>query len=180
MEINHSDLEKWFEILWSDYPLDLAQNKKGSKQQALKAARKLNPNPKEQTRILGAMREMARICRLERKQLGKTDRWPFLSTWLNQERFEMLSDMERPHQIMERAAALKCECGNDVAILDKCNTCYDRDNPDPNGYRDMMRAKMREIGLTLQPGETRHEYNQRCRAYALKNTTLGRIDPYRS
>lgn len=176
-EEEQGQFDRWFEHVWKEYPLDLSMRRKGTRQVAYKAALKIKPDTKLQSRILGSMREMARMCREEKRIHGKTDRWPYLSTWLNQSRWEMLADMDKPEA--KKAAVKDCDCGKPAVVVDLCNDCYDDLCPEVKARKRMLWERLKELGLEIKDGESREEWRERCRAYALKKTSLGSHRAYR-
>ena len=73
-----------FEALWTSYPSDLCRKKRGSKLLAKKAFDKINPLEDEFKRIMGNMRAQIKADRMDKDSY----RWPFVSSYLNQARYD--------------------------------------------------------------------------------------------
>jgi len=155
-------MEEWFSKFWGLYPTDLCQNKKGPKSVALKSIEKLNPDEKMREKIITNLRELIRYCRLERKADGKTDRWPFASTWINQERWNSLEDVDSYSGLQEKIAASKCSCGKDATVTDKCDACYFGEAD--KIYDQGIVANLQACGKGRRDGEGISEYRQRLKA----------------
>lgn len=166
------ELTTWFEIFWQTYPADLSRKKKGSKQQALKSIEKINPDSNLRDTIITNLRELIRHDRLEEKAQGKVDRWPFVSTWLNQERWNMLEDITSYTSLNEKIAARKCRCGNEINIVNMCWSCHDEKHPPDYS---LNKKAMRKNDLTKKPEESRPEYNEKCRQWLVKNGGMGKV-----
>ena len=84
-------IEEMFEKLWWSYPNDLCKGKKGGKQPALKALKKINPDEKEFKRIMLSLEAMKKAVRKD----PDAYRWAFVSSWLNQARYDdAMPDMQ--------------------------------------------------------------------------------------
>lgn len=168
-------LTEWFEIFWQTYPADLSQKKKGAKSVALKSIEKLNPDADLQNKIMTNLRELMRHDRLAAKAGDKVDRWPFASTWINQERWQMLEDITSYTSLNEKIAAKKCQCGKDVQIVDKCGDCHDEQTGNKKARDKLLLANLSAIGLARKEGETRPAWNARCKAYITQKGGLGGV-----
>ena len=73
-----------FETLWTSYPSDLCKKKRGSKLLAKKAFDKINPDEQEFKRIMMSMRAQIKADRMDKDSY----RWPFVSSYLNQARYD--------------------------------------------------------------------------------------------
>jgi len=156
-------IEEWFnQVFWPMYPLDLARKKKGPKLVALEAMKKKNPDEKMREMIMNRMRETIRHCRIEKKMGMDTDRWPFASTWINQERWNDIEDLPSTAEVLSYR---KCSCGKDAEIKTKCWECYS----DDKSHDQFLYARLCEIGLGKLKEESRPEYNARCRSYYQEN-----------
>jgi hypothetical protein len=164
------NLDDWFSEFWQCYPADLSHKKKGSKSAAMKALKKLNPDEKQLDHIMISMRELMRHCRNELKLTGKTDRWPFVSTWINQERWTMLEDVSSS-ELKNRVARKECKCGKEAKWKDLCWDCYEEANPDP--WRELRVKKLHELGL-VHGGESKGDVIQSCRSYLIQNGLLAK------
>ena len=160
-----------FLIFWNLYPADLAQKKKGVKSQAEKAWNKI-PEGKR-AHVITCLRELIRHARTEQKSVGKTDRWAFASTWLNQERWTTLEDIESYTSLKEKSAARLCECKAPATILNKCDKCHDKNNPHIQMLKELHERERQRTGLAKLKSETKNEYANRCRA-AIKSRGMGK------
>lgn len=77
-------IEEMFESLWVSYPSDLCRKKRGGKQPALSAFKKINPSEQEFNRIMQNMKAQIREDRKDKDAY----RWPFVSSYLNQGRYD--------------------------------------------------------------------------------------------
>ncbi len=96
-----------FERLWTSYPSDLCKGKRGGRQPAYKAFRKINPDEKEFGRIMANMKAMIKADRGDKDSY----RWPFVSSYLNQARYD---DFIMPR---EESSAVDLK----VCSVDSCN-----------------------------------------------------------
>ena len=76
------DIDKAFTDFWFKYPTDLCQGKRGGKEGALRAFKKVIKTEKDFNDLINNTFEKAKHDRLD----YKPDRWPFVSTFLNQRR----------------------------------------------------------------------------------------------
>ena len=168
-----TQLEKWFHIFWSTFPSDLCHKKKGSKSNALKIIKRINPDEDLQASIMIKLRELIRHCRAEVKTVGKTDRWPMVTTWLNGEMWNNIEDLESSVDMRARAESRKCNCGQPVEIGKLCRSCYTRLTPDSSGWDKLLLAELNNLGLAQAEGESRPDWNRRCREYHVANNVSG-------
>ena len=78
------NIEEMFDKIWWKYPNDLCKGKKGGKAPALKALKRINPDEQEFNRIMGNLDAQIRHDRQDKDAY----RWPFLSSYLNQQRYD--------------------------------------------------------------------------------------------
>ena len=160
-------VEKWFnEVFWPLYPNDLARGKKGPKTVALKSMIKLAPDEDKRNDIIGKLRVLIRSARLEKKVGQDPDRWPFASTWINQERWDSVEDMAQPSSIVDKR---QCTCGKPVEIKNQCWECH--------GYPNRWNLKDEFIKNGLLFQESKQERTQRCKDYLRQKGYLGTIIP---
>ena len=116
MSKENTELEAFFKKLWFEYPSDLCHNKKGSKVAAKNAAKKLKPEEYE-----GILFSLSELIRFDRKD-PKPDRWPHVSTWLNQAYYDRDIDIQEQRAKIELALCSVEGCENDVhgPAYDKC------------------------------------------------------------
>lgn len=164
-----------FDLIWETYPTDLCV-RKGSKKEAKKSYDKiingLDDEKAEEmgNKIITGIREWIRHDRGEKKRGEFVPRWPMVTTFLNQERWSLedipQSDSKQP--TYER----KCECGEPTEILNQCWSC--REQKHPPDY-SLQKTRLRDIGLTIQQGESRQDYNRRCKDYCTQKTYMGSL-----
>jgi len=149
-----------FETFWQTYPNDLC-NRKGSRKESEKLWGKIDSN--EYDKILICMRELIRSDRKVRKLGEFVPRWPMVATFLRQERWRDIEDIKQSQDIERLSPTCKCGQPIDFGPAKLCWGCYDKKNP---ADFTANREALRKIGLTLKDGETRQDYNARCRQYA--------------
>ena len=76
------DIEKAFTDFWFKYPTDLCQGKRGGKEPAFRAFKKVIKTEQDFSELISNTEAKAKHDR----QDYKPDRWPFVSTFLNQRR----------------------------------------------------------------------------------------------
>ena len=103
-------IDEMFDKLWTSYPSDLCRKKRGGRQPAIKAFKKINPSVEEFGRMMANMRAQIKEDRKEKEPY----RWPFVSSYLNQGRYD---DYIEPTQTEIKQDVKKCThdgCFNDV------------------------------------------------------------------
>jgi len=168
-----NELENWFSIFWDTFPSDLCHRKKGSRKVAYQAIVKLNPDKELQSKILGNMRELIRYDRLQLKAGQKVDRWCFVSTWINQERWETLTDIGSYSDVHDKIAGRKCACGNEVGHVNQCWKCYSEEHPNP--YEEYLKAESKRIGMWKKPDESLQEWRDRNREWSVKSRRVASL-----
>ena len=154
-----------FDTLWKTYPMDLC-SRKGSKKEALKSYDKLMKGleaeeaEKMHSKILTGLREWMRYDRSEVKQNRFVPKWPMVSTWLNQERFE-LDDIPQSGDKPE-STARECKCGKPVAVGRLCNDCYDEVHPDP--WEKDRKERLSSLGI-LRGCKNKQDVIEACKNY---------------
>jgi len=145
--------EDMFSKLWFAYPTDLCKNKRGGKQPAFQAFKKLKLDEDEFDRI---MRNMAAQIRMDRQDKDAY-RWPFVSTYLNQRRFD---DVIESVQTVEKQESRIC-------TVDSCNNPVHGNSYSvcsfhvPNNHD----ARLREAWLRTGINKSDPDYLDQCRAY---------------
>lgn len=162
------ELGEWFDRIWLKYPNDLCHKKKGARKPAQDAARKIHK--------AGGMPELERIernldalVRYDRRDHGKgekVDRWPHLSTWLNQGYY----DREIEAQPNTPRPRKNCGCGEPSTVGNKCPRCYVRALGDKGQQPlSILSARLKQIGLARLDGESDSAWGRRCREYAMRH-----------
>lgn len=148
---------EFFEAIWWGYPKDLCHNKKGSKFTAQKAAEKIKPQ--EYQRIIDNMKALIRYDNND----PKPDRWPHVSTWLNQGYYDREIDSGEQRQRIELSTCSVKNCDNEVhgPRFSRCTDHYLTKETD-RWYQRRLEAGI-ELGLLPKQGESRSEWVQRCR-----------------
>ena len=159
-----------FNLFWESYPVQLC-NRKGSKKKALEIWEKIPES--EYGKILTNMRELARAD-MKCKQMGgkRSDWiWPMVTTWLNGERWADITDLKQSADLEKLSQSCKCGKPVDFGPTKQCWGCYEKDHK-PN--LSANREALRKIGFTMQDGESRADYNARCRAYCQQKGNLAK------
>ena len=154
-----------FTQFWEAYPKDLCHKKKGGMPVARKSWDKLSDD--QQQHVLTCMREMMRYDRGLIKRGEKVDRWPFASTWLNQERWRGIEDIQA---LTDKPVITdKCSCGRPVEIAHKCAKCYQDTSQDHKDRMQLLYNELKRIGLGKDQNETKADWIARCKEFALEN-----------
>lgn len=151
-----------FQAFWGAYPREFCSNK-GSKTKAEEAWNK--QENKEQ--IILATRELLKWDRHLKKNGEFVPVWPMPVTFLNQERWRRIEEINYTGKKEEYEKA-NCSCGKPVAILGKCDKCHYTDQDKENGR--YLYAHLTKIGLSKLPEETRQEWNTRCKAWVMERS----------
>jgi len=172
--MSEEKLEVWFEKFWQTYPTDLCLKKKGPRTRAWAYIEKLNPDQDLRNKIMVNLRELINYYRTEKRVYGKTDRWAFASTWIKEEQWENIRDIqEMPSELKTKLNGDNCACGKKATIQGKCDACWDRGSPDYRERRKAMYRHLQDQGLGMRKGESRSEWNLRCCKHGLAETSLG-------
>lgn len=148
-------LEQQFDKMWTQYPSDLTKGRRGGRQPAFKAFKKLNPDEKEFNRIMANMKAQAKADRAD----PDSYRWPFLSSYLNQSRFD---DYIAPATCKASEPLKTCTvegCNNDVhgAMFKYCGDHI------PNAHSDEMAKAWTRTGLSYKSENFVSECREYCR-----------------
>ena len=160
-------ITEWFNTTWWPlYPSDLSHGKKGPKTVALKAMLKLNPSEDMMQDILNKMRVLIRAAKTEKRCGKEPDRWPFASTFINQERWSAIEDMKMPSTITDKRKCSVDGCNNDVGWKTICWKHYDELHADKclvtkTDLRDNF------IAEGLFHDESKTERTKRCREFTV-------------
>lgn len=161
-------LEEFFNKLWFKYPTDLCKGKKGGKTPAWNALKKINPDEQEQTRI---MRNLEAQIRFDRQD-PDAYRWPFLSSYLNQHRYD--DEVASVAELKQRTELKNCEkCGSCVHG-EKYTLCTDHLYEKIWRFKEPAMQALKKLGLWKNPNETQAEWAARCRA-SIKTRDLGQL-----
>lgn len=150
--------QEMFDKLWFSYPTDLCKNKRGGKQPAFNAFKKLKVDEKEFNRIMLNLQAQIRNDRND----PDAYRWPFVSSYLNQKRFDDTVDIvEKPVYV-----GSTCEyqsCTNEVhgPKFKHCVYHLPTDQNDP--VLSKLRQKYVDMGLKQRPDETNDAHVARMR-----------------
>ena len=159
-----------FTVFWSTYPADLC-NRKGSRKKAEIIWDKLTTEIQDQ--ILVNMRELMRVDRKCRKAGEFVPRWPMVTTWLNGERWEDITDIKQSHE-MPATEKTKCNCGAFAEVRGgECFNCFYKRTGLKKENDSFLNGHLIKIGFGRREGETRAEWNKRCREHATSG--LGRL-----
>lgn len=159
-------IEEMFEKLWTQYPADLCKGKRGGRQPAFKAFKKINPDETEFKRIMVNMKAMIRADRGDKDSY----RWPFVSSYLNQARYD---DFILPACTTSSPEQLE------VCSVDSCNKKVHGQSFKfcsfhiPNNFSDKIKKAFEETGLDY----TSPTFTDDCRAYCRTrmNLMLGKV-----
>lgn len=149
--------DEMFKKLWFEYPNDLCNKRKGSKQTALKAMEKLKLDEAGFNKIMDNMRAQIRYDRKD----PDAYRWPFLSTYLNQGRYDC--DIPSMDTIKERQIGAKClvEGCNDEVHGPAFSTCgFHINNKD-----ERLRQAYIRTGLDRKSPDFVEECRKYCRSH---------------
>ena len=156
-------LEEWFDnTFWPLYPNDLARGKKGPKTVAKKAMVKLDPDEVMRQGIINKLRVLIRSAKSEQRVGQDPDRWPFASTWINQERWNSVEDMDMPSTIVDKR---NCECGAPATWKTLCNKCYQNKYPDAGATTNPQMLHDIFIANGLLHDESKSDRALRCQQF---------------
>lgn len=159
------ELEEFVDKLWLTYPSDLCHKKKGTKVNAMKAAKKLKPEQYDKILL-----DIEALKKYDRKE-PKPDRWPHVSTFLNSGYYgrEIGSTTEQ----RERVAQKECQWDNCSFPVhgSQFKYCTDHQYESTDPFKPRRKKVMVKLGLVPEKGETRKQWADKCRQY-LKNTGL--------
>ena len=148
-------IEEMFEKIWWSYPNDLCKGKKGGKQPALKALKKINPDEKEFKRIMLSLEAMKKADRKD----PDAYRWAFVSSWLNQARYDDAMP-EMRDEVHEKREEKECkEEGCRESVLGTNYSVCARHIP--CRHDDRLRAAWLKTGLDRNSPD----FGTKCREY---------------
>jgi hypothetical protein len=160
--------ENNFEIFWQTYPLDLC-TRRGSKKKAQQIWDKLSPDM--YSKIITNLRELIRSDRDLKKRNEFVARWPHVVTWLNQERWQDIQDVQ-DYTTRPKIKSRGCKrdgCKGDMEHAS--GYCWKHfDEFVSLDYRDKMQALANEnarIGMQIGAGETKESWHARCRKFCV-------------
>jgi len=151
--MDKQSIEEKFELFWFGYPTDLCKNKRGGKQPALKAFKKINPDQKEFYRMMENMKAQIRADRKDKDFY----RWPFVSSYLNQARYDDVIASESVRMDKENLKTCSIDkCHNDVH---GSSFVYCADHI-PNAHSDLLANAYRSLQLDIKSPD----FIDRCRS----------------
>lgn len=154
----------------------------GSKGEALKKFLQMKPSDELRQRILFAIAEQKKHRKKLFNQCGSMQKYievtkfnkfystRMCSTWINQMGWE--DEIPELHEVDERQHELfqgRCknsECAKPIhgPDFEYCTQCLTRKTED----KGLLKEQLRKMDLTLNEGESIHDYAMRCKAVALK------------
>ena len=148
-------IEEMFEKLWWSYPNDLCKGKKGGKQPALKALKKINPDEKEFKRIMLSLEAMKKADRKDKDAY----RWAFVSSWLNQARYDdaMPEMRDEVHEVKDEKIC-KIDGCKQFVLGPNYTVCSVHV---PSRMDDRLRAAWLKTGLDRNASD----FGTKCREY---------------
>lgn len=179
-EEQEAELTEWFDLLWETYPSDLcgSARNKGPRSLALKKVLKMKPGREERERILAGLRAQMLYDREAKSHGREPSRWPYLTTYLNQHRWEEEIDS---HMEMRRRFNTKCvRCGApgpevDARGVTMCAACYVKEAycPPSAVSMDDLRAAWNRSGCKRREGESKGDWIRRQVEYV--KSRMGKI-----
>ena len=150
-------IDEMFNAFWFAYPTDLSRNKRGGKQNALKAFKKINPDQAEFYRMMENMKAQIRHDRKD----ADADRWPFVSSYLNQARYDDVieSEVDRKERVDLKTCCIE-DCRNDVHGS-KYQYCADHI---PNAHSDLLTAAWKQTGIKYGSNDFINECRVACKS----------------
>ena len=150
------EIEEMFNSFWLTYPSDLCSKRRGGKQNALKAFKKINPDQKEFYRMMENMKAQVRADR----KTPDAYRWPFVSSYLNQGRYD--DAIESMSDIKERVDLKTCcieNCKQDVhgPAYQYCSGHI------PNAHSDLLSIAWKATGLKYGSPDFVNECRNLCK-----------------
>ena len=145
-----------FEKLWISYPNDLCNKKRGGKQPALKAFKKINPDEAEFNRMMANMKAQVRE---DRKNPKDAYRWPFISSYLNQGRYD---DYIESSTSKEKAKSLKT-CATNGCDSDVHGSMYTKCAFHCGDTNELLSGAYRKLGLDIKSPDFVSQCRDICR-----------------
>jgi len=156
-------VQELFNELWWLYNNHLCHKKKGAKPPALKAFEKIykSGGEEEVKRIIENTKALIRHDLDELKHGGRPDRWPHVSTYLNQGYYDR--EIESYEKLKERSPII-CRCGNQSHARGLCLDCLLKDDPKEKERLSTLRSSWRRVTelIPRKDGETTAEYARRA------------------
>jgi len=160
------ELEKMFEKLWTSYPADLCKGKRGGRQPAFRAFKKINPDEAEFNRIMGNMKAMIKADRSDKDPY----RWPFVSSYLNQARYDDFIMPKNESSVQELTHCCIEKCSNKVHGA-SFKYCADHV---PNAHSDLLAQAWTRSGIDYKSPTFVDDCRKQCRSYM--NALLGKVN----
>ena len=169
------ELESWFmNEFWPTLPKDLiAGGVRGSRAVAWKEMEKIDPDEKLQDHIMWFLRERMLRDRKRKRQGMKVPKWKQGERLVKY----MFWQDELPDTLPTESDPVinKCKCGHDAEIGNECWHCYEGKTNNDHKRDTFLYEHLKSVGLGKRTDETRKEYSQRCREYALSETSLAGV-----
>ena len=175
-------LEEWFDTkLWPYYRSlsHLHDDRPGIKKKAWERVEKMNLTEEDMTHIYDKTLALAKYDMKRRQSNKEVDRWPHLSTYLNQGYFDReidrYSDLAR--QDREKEDKESCQCGLPVTHpMGNCYICYSRLSEKHDPLRTEKIEVWKRHGLAQKTGETNNDYRVRMMETAKRNArNIGKL-----
>ena len=150
------NIDEMFTALWLAYPTDLCLKKRGGRQNALKAFKKINPDQAEFYRMMENMKAQVRA---DRKN-PDAYRWPFVSSYLNQARYDDAIESE--------SERIQIETLNECCIKDCTNDVHGKSykycaEHVPNAHSDLLSKAWKKTGIKYGSKDFVNECKYLCR-----------------
>ena len=146
-----------FAAFWFAYPTDLSRNKRGGKQPALKAFKKIDPDEKEFYRMMENMKAQVRHDRKDKDAY----RWPFVSSYLNQARYDDVIESEAVRMDREELSTCCIENCNQDVHGKKFKYCAEHV---PNAHSDLLSDAWKKTGIKYGSKDFINECRVACKA----------------
>ena len=151
------DIQNWYKVLYRDYPNDLCHGKKGNEIPIKSAMRKKINSQGKFDEIIRNIKALIKYDRLD----NKPDRWPLISTFLNQEYYNR--NIGSTAELKEKQEVNKCciaDCKNDV-VGESYPYCYDHV---PNAHSDLLAKAWKTTGLKYGSPDFVNECRAMCKS----------------
>jgi len=149
-------LEDKFEKLWTQYPRDLCKGKRGGRQPAFKAFKKINPDDTEFERIMANMKAMIRADKSD----PDAYRWPFVSSYLNQARYDdfIAPATERTARNLKTCCVEGCRQDVHGSSFQHCSTHI------PNAHGEEIKQAWIRTGIDTKSPTLTDDCREYCRS----------------
>lgn len=158
--------------LWPAYPSDLTEGKKGSRGEALKCIIRKAPSDEELERILRNLEAQKKYDRALKESGGFVYRWPFMSTYINQMRYD--DEIQGAHSELKKQDLSKCEKCDREVHGPKFKFCTEHLAESTDTGREKRIEALKRAGLYIEPGESKQEYFNRCRDFCRQALNSGK------